>query len=476
VAGNQKTNEMERQARQMNGYVLRSFLATGGPVVLPTKHGEGLMATPQNMGQTQYTQYNGVMGNYVSSFTEPLNAPMDSGMIALSKLGIQARSESASNPFKFLQFQLNMHNTQEQIKALEEKHKQLRGYNQEGSIQKAYQADLKARRGGKKQSKAVAAHQAMTTPSTVRSAVQGMAPSNPMSRAILDTLSEDVLLPMSADSLPQAGEEADDGRLDPYDFDDRTVSEMESGTDRNMAQYDSYTPRNDRESREGGYVDEKRKDELEEEFPGVARSYIDVVYDTLKDDPQAIRTHLAMHQRQSMYSIAESQNIAVSTNAVTESLGLERSDQPFQYKNTIDPAFETHVESVVQYKKNLFQNSTVNNTKDLRQFDSGPAPASYSNSLLMMTPASRGSSSLAPTYHVSDAPSLANDMNRARSFTSLSPGVNLNPDMEMEEFGRIRREIKAITPSSKSKKESKSYKDKLRTKEQRRPSSKLKDL
>lgn len=56
LGGNEKTNTDARQMRQMNGYPLRSFLATGGAIVVPPKHSEGLLATPMNMGLTQYTQ------------------------------------------------------------------------------------------------------------------------------------------------------------------------------------------------------------------------------------------------------------------------------------------------------------------------------------------------------------------------------------------------------------------------------------
>lgn len=115
IGGNEKTNTDARQMRQMNGYPLRSFLATGGAIVVPPKHSEGLLATPMNMGLTQYTQYNGVVGNYVSSFTEPLNAPLENQSILLARAGIAARSESASNPFKALQFMLNMHESQQSI-------------------------------------------------------------------------------------------------------------------------------------------------------------------------------------------------------------------------------------------------------------------------------------------------------------------------------------------------------------------------
>lgn len=134
LGGNEKTATADRQARQMNGYPLRSFLATGGAIVLPPKHGEGLMATPMNMGLTQYTQYNGVVGNYVSSFTEPLNAPLDNNSILLGRAGLKAQSESASDPYKALQFQMNLHHSQAQIKENQAMHETIRGYNQQGLI------------------------------------------------------------------------------------------------------------------------------------------------------------------------------------------------------------------------------------------------------------------------------------------------------------------------------------------------------
>jgi hypothetical protein len=146
IGGNEKTNTDARQMRQMNGYPLRSFLATGGAIVVPPKHSEGLLATPMNVGLTQYTQYNGVVGNYVSSFTEPLNAPLDNQSILLGRAGIAARSESASNPFKTLQFMLNMHETQQSITDNERGHQNIRGYNQQGVMQdsvNAMQAPMK---------------------------------------------------------------------------------------------------------------------------------------------------------------------------------------------------------------------------------------------------------------------------------------------------------------------------------------------
>ena len=143
VAGNQKTNEMARQLRQMNGYPLRSFLVTGGPITLPTKRSEGLMAIPVNRGLPQYTQYNGVVGNYASSFTEPLHAPMESGQVLLARAGVQAKSDSIVNPYKALQFQLNMHKSQAEIADVEERHQQLRAYNQEGLMKASMESENK---------------------------------------------------------------------------------------------------------------------------------------------------------------------------------------------------------------------------------------------------------------------------------------------------------------------------------------------
>lgn len=141
IAGNMKTNEYARQQRQMNGYPLRSFYATGGAIVVPPKYSEGVLATPVNVGLTSYAQYNGVVGNYVSAFTEPLNAPLDSGVMVLARAGVQMKSESISNPYKYLQFQLNMHATQEQIAKNEDQHRQLRGYNRAGDMRDALQAE-----------------------------------------------------------------------------------------------------------------------------------------------------------------------------------------------------------------------------------------------------------------------------------------------------------------------------------------------
>ena len=132
IEGNAKTNELARQQRQMNGYPLRSFLATGGPVILPPKHGEGLMATPMNLGRSQYSTYNAVQGqSYVSHFTEPLNAPLENNSILLGRAGIQAYSESASDPYKAMNFMNNMHRSLSDIRSNEKKHLELRGFHRQ---------------------------------------------------------------------------------------------------------------------------------------------------------------------------------------------------------------------------------------------------------------------------------------------------------------------------------------------------------
>lgn len=73
----------------------------------------------------------------MSSFTEPLNAPLENQSILLARAGIAARSESASNPFKALQFMLNMHESQQSIADNERGHQNIRGYNQQGVMQDA---------------------------------------------------------------------------------------------------------------------------------------------------------------------------------------------------------------------------------------------------------------------------------------------------------------------------------------------------
>lgn len=136
IATDEKTKTYARQQRQINGYVLRSFKANGGPIILPPKHGEGLLATPMNLGQRQYGGYNSIVGNYVSSFTEPLQAPLDNNTMLLAKAGIMASNESASNPYAKLQFLLNMQNTQREINENQAAFMETRQYNVQKDIAK----------------------------------------------------------------------------------------------------------------------------------------------------------------------------------------------------------------------------------------------------------------------------------------------------------------------------------------------------
>ena len=79
IGGNSKTNEYARQQRQINGYALRHFSASG-PIVLPPKHMDGLLQTPHNVGLTQYVPVGlGVIGGYVSQYTEPNVMHMEEG-------------------------------------------------------------------------------------------------------------------------------------------------------------------------------------------------------------------------------------------------------------------------------------------------------------------------------------------------------------------------------------------------------------
>ena len=73
IAGNDKTNTRLRQMRQMNGYPLRSFSVEQGPIVLPYKKQDPVMATPNTLGLRQYTRFNAVVGQfYNTGVAEPI--------------------------------------------------------------------------------------------------------------------------------------------------------------------------------------------------------------------------------------------------------------------------------------------------------------------------------------------------------------------------------------------------------------------
>lgn len=212
IAGNQKTNEWARQQRQMNGYPLRSFLVTGGPVILPTKREEGLMAIPVNRGLTQYTQYNGVVGNYASSFTEPLTAPMASEMQMLARAGAQARSDSIVNPYKALQFQLNMHKTQAEIADNEARHRELRGYNKEGLLKTSMDTENAALSGKKLKRKILSTGAVASMKPNPQQLLMGrvrLKPgvTNPIRQAAQGLLDENVVIPEDTGERMLTGEE-----------------------------------------------------------------------------------------------------------------------------------------------------------------------------------------------------------------------------------------------------------------------------
>lgn len=133
-AGNSKFNETARQQRQINGYVLRSFLATGGPLVVPSKRSDPLIATQGTMGHSLFVLNSADMGESVSAFTEPLYGALDSNAMSMGRAGLEAMSESISNPYQKLQFMLNMHESSLNIKENQEKFNEIRGYNKQTDI------------------------------------------------------------------------------------------------------------------------------------------------------------------------------------------------------------------------------------------------------------------------------------------------------------------------------------------------------
>lgn len=394
VAGNQKTNELERQARQMNGYPLRSFLATGGAVVLPNKYTEGLMATPHNRGLPQYTQYNGVISNYASSFTEPLYSPMDSGQILLAKMGIQAKSESISNPYKYLQFQLNMHKTQEEIKALEEKHLQLRAYNQEGNIQKAYEGHKKHK--GEVHAVHKAAHHVKQQGTTVQNVVHGTGAveSPAVASAVKQALSENVLMAEERQSTETAA------NLDRIIQAISNATEIDASNQSALAlveasgleeeEEEPYTPQSG-VSTMGGEMTRvesaqirRRESEqafmeiglLEDAYPAIDSDTVYNVYSQNGSDFQAANAELMRIQNNNMYNSASTIAVSQTPDATVTKLGLANSDDPSDYRNTIDPKFESTVFNVLTLRKNLFQGQAVDFNSPATAGDLGATPPS----------------------------------------------------------------------------------------------------
>jgi hypothetical protein len=136
-AGNSKFNEQARQERQMNGYPLRSFLATGGPLVLPGKRGDPLLATQGTMGHSVFIRNSADMGLSTSSFSEPLHDALDTNALSMGRSGAEAMSEAIQNPFQRLQFMLNMHESNASIQNNQEEHQNIKAYNQQGNIKES---------------------------------------------------------------------------------------------------------------------------------------------------------------------------------------------------------------------------------------------------------------------------------------------------------------------------------------------------
>lgn len=95
----------DRQLRQINGYPLRQFSAENPAVVIPRKYG-GLPMYTRN--QVEYDQY-------VSRFTEPLSAQLDSRTELLGRAGLPALTEDINRPFDAPQFINPMTSTKDEL-------------------------------------------------------------------------------------------------------------------------------------------------------------------------------------------------------------------------------------------------------------------------------------------------------------------------------------------------------------------------
>ena len=99
LESNSNLLDRQRQYRQMNAYPLRSFSADSPAIILPEKYG-GLPMYTRN--QVEYQEF-------VSRFTEPMSAPLQRDTELLGRLGFSANNESATNPYRSLGFEMNMH-------------------------------------------------------------------------------------------------------------------------------------------------------------------------------------------------------------------------------------------------------------------------------------------------------------------------------------------------------------------------------
>lgn len=105
LESNSNMLDRERQHRQMNAYPLRSFSADAPSIILPPKYG----------GLPMYTRNQVEYADYVSRFTEPMSAPLQRDTELLGSMGFTASNESASNPYRSIGFEHNMHKSQSAI-------------------------------------------------------------------------------------------------------------------------------------------------------------------------------------------------------------------------------------------------------------------------------------------------------------------------------------------------------------------------
>jgi len=105
LEGNTNLKTNARQERQINGYPLRSFSAHAPAIILPDKYGGLPMYTRD---QTEYT-------DFVSRYTAPLSAALQNDTVLLGRQGYSVTNESASQPFKDVGFEHNMHKSKDAI-------------------------------------------------------------------------------------------------------------------------------------------------------------------------------------------------------------------------------------------------------------------------------------------------------------------------------------------------------------------------
>jgi hypothetical protein len=99
LESNSNMLDRARQHRQMNAYPLRSFSADAPAIILPDKYG----------GLPMYTRNQVEIQEYVSRFTAPMSAPLQQDTQLLGRMGFTASNESASNPYRSVGFEMNMH-------------------------------------------------------------------------------------------------------------------------------------------------------------------------------------------------------------------------------------------------------------------------------------------------------------------------------------------------------------------------------